>query len=614
MALAEGVAVGLLGKVLEKGAGALNELRKESRADRVKITDADARSCLLAQVNSVAKWADSISLLSLLRDKKLKESFVELSLDVGLVRRVGTADRTATVRLSDIYHAPGHFVILGRPGAGKTTSLQRIANLALTDWENGAGGIPVLVRLRDLRGDDTLVTHLLGLWGIDVRVPTGASSQLRRAWQLRVALSYLASISGKLLVDGLDETSFFLRASVETQLRDIALAPGDHRLFLTCRTADFHVQLQNVQAYTIRPLTPPQVEDFAGRWLGQDEAPKFLNAVQRNPYSGAEVVPLTLAHLCAIYERDGELPPRPIDVYEQIVSLLVEEWDKQRGVRRASRYADFSWRKKERFLQAVAYELALKGRKGSFHEDDLATVYGAIAPDFNLPPDEARAVISEIESHTGLVQESGHRRYDFVHLVIQEFLTAMHAHRKANAVETLIPSFPNELALVVAYSPGPEDYLERILEVLYQRLHDGIADEFLVPFISRLVIERPTWRSTARSGWVFVGYFDLITRYHLAVHGKADLRFPGEVSRLLRVPAVADAITWAAFEADRFETDRAFRLVPNPHASLPPFMSDYLRGRPDAGVVLLRSERRVRWIMARKRQMPASKKRERLRR
>jgi hypothetical protein len=612
MPLAEVVVATLVGKLLGKAADTISDLRKESHADRVLIDDSRARVNLISHLQTVDSWSNSIALLSLLRNKSLRDSFVDLSLDVGL-SRYGRRSERSVVKLPDIFADSNHIAILGRPGAGKTTSLQKIAQISIAEWENNASRVPVLVRLRDLRNGETLLTHVLAMLGISVGVPERVAPEISDAWRHRTALSYLESISALLLVDGLDETNSLVRSQIETELRDLVLMPGGHRVIVTCRTADFRVQLPNTQIYTIRPLSSSQVAEFATRWLGSVSASKFLQAVARNPYSGTEVVPLTLAHLCAIYERDGALPPRPIDVYEQIVSLLVEEWDRQRGVYRYSHYADFSWRKKERFLQAVAYELAIRGRKGSFREDDLERVYHEVAPAFNLPTDEATMVIHEIESHTGLVHESGYRQYDFVHLSIQEFLTAMHAHRKLDATKQLIPKFPNEMALVVAYSTEPEGYLEQVLTETLKYLAAGVAVDFIIPLLSRLAIERPLWSLDLRLGWTFAAFLDIVTRHLLRTDKQARLLMPPEVTRFFRQREVSQAVAWVIADAEYYSIDRAHRLIPKSHASLPPSLSDYLKNAKDAGLLFLQGEKVVEDILSKKRKSIVTTKRSRRR-
>jgi hypothetical protein len=610
MPIGETLLAAMVGKAVEKAATTLNELRKESRDNKVSINDSQARTCLISHVQSVDSWAGAITLLTLLRDKQLRESFVELSLQVGLIKYGGTARSSGIVNLDEIIADGRHTVILGRPGAGKTTSLQRVAQIALARWEEGKGGLPILVRLRDLRGEDSLTSHLLATVGLDVRVPTRLSNQMRRAWERRAVITYLGSISAVLLIDGLDEAHFTVRDQVERDLRDLVESPGDHRVFLTCRTAEYTIALSNSQAYTILPLSRSQVSEFARRWLG-DKSEAFIEAVAHNPYAGTEVVPLTLAHLCAIYERDGELPPRPIDVYEQIVSLLIEEWDKQRLIIRTSKYSDFSWRKKERFLQAAAYYLTMNERRGSFSEYDLELVYAEIAPEFNLPLDDASDVMKEVESHTGLIQEVGYRQYEFVHLVIQEYLTAMYAHRKANAVSKLMPNYPNEMALVIAYSTSPDEFLEEALNATLKHF-PGASAAFVIPFLSRLTAEKPLWRATPRLGWTVLAFMDIIGRHFRTLDQDEQLRLPEEVLSLLDDPEIADAIRYAAAEAEQYVERIADRLIPKPHASLPPALAEFLRSHAEAGLWLIKSERRLHQLLKEKRKRAISARRRNL--
>lgn len=589
MPLAEAALGAVVTKVIAKSIDAFLDLKKEGAKARIQVDDSDARSSLISQLHSLENWASSISLMGLLREKALRESFVELSLDIGLIR-VGAHARHTTAGIADLLAAQQHVAITGRPGAGKTTSLQRIAQISIEGWQRGDVGVPILARLRDLRGGDSLVSHLLATLGISLRFPKHTSEHVRAAWERRALMKYLDAVSATLLIDGLDETPHLSRALVESDLIALTLAPGHHRVFLTCRTAEYHLTLQRVQVFTIRSLTAEQVADFATRWLGEMEGREFLQAVRRNPYAGTEVVPLTLAHLCALYERDGELPERPVDVYEQIVSLLVEQWDRQRGVQRFSRYADFTWRKKERFLQAIAYELAIRGRKGSFRESDLEQVYVDVAPTFRLPVDEATAVVQEVESHTGLIQQSGERQFDFVHLAIQEFLIAMHAYRKSDAIRELIPRFPNEMALVVAFSTDPEDFLERVLQETLSQLRAGFAIDFVVPFLSRLALERAIWHPTVRCGWTMLAFLSIVTRHLVQLDDRARLRLPIGTAAFFADEQVQRAIGWALVEASRFEEERAYRFLPNPHAQLPPFLGEYLASSSDAGLLALRGD------------------------
>jgi hypothetical protein len=435
--------------------------------------------------------------------------------------------------------------------------------------------------LRDLRDGEGLFSHVLAKLGIIIR---NSPDSVARHLEQQILIGYLDQLSAVLLLDGLDEVDPASRRIVETELRDLTLSQGEYRVILTCRTAEYTVDLKNVQGYTLRPLSPEKVTAFAHRWLGQKAGDEFVEAISRNPYAGTEVVPLTLAHLCAIYERDGSLPPRPIDVYEAIVSLLVEQWDRERGIARVSKYADFSPRKKERFLQATAFELAMVGRKGVFRDDDLHRIYRKIAGSFGLPSEEEAAVITEIESHTGLILQSGYRRYEFAHLVIQEFLTAMHAQRTPNGIAFLVPRFPDEAALVTAYSTSAGEYIEEILKLLLEFHTEDETHYFVVVFAARLSTENVTVNVDARTGWVLLGLLDV-----LSYRSENTGRFPWvrveEMSFFLS-PQARSAIALAVAQARVSARGAAVRIDPHRSADVPQF----IRARADSEGFIIRHE------------------------
>jgi hypothetical protein len=384
-------------------------------------------------------------------------------------------------------------------------------------------------------------------------------------------------VAAVLLIDGLDELDPLSRRVVESELRDLALAQGKHRLFLTCRTAEYKLNLKKVQPFTLLPLSSEKITAFAQQWLGVAKGDDFLRAVASNPYAGTEVVPLTLAHLCAIYERDGALPPRPIDVYEAIVSMLLEQWDRERGVSRVSRYTDFIPRKKERFLQAVAFELALDGRKGGFRHDDLRRVYQRIQSAFGLPDEDEEAVILEVESHTGLILQTGYRHYEFVHLVIQEFLTAMHAQRTPNGINFLVPAFPNEMALVAAYSTNADDYLEEVLKLLFPLAMEDQTHRFIAAFVARLSIENVALRPTARNGWVLLGYLDLFASHRSTGSGTLPRVSPDEAHFFFNENS-RRAVALAVAEAEIIIRPAGIRIHANDNAQIPEFMRLAVQG------------------------------------
>src|SRR5690606_11269897 len=136
---------------------------------------------------------EEISLRELSKARSLHESFVELDLTLG---RRDSSD--GAVDTADLIAGREHCVILGDPGAGKTTTLKRVAALALKQIaQDGNAPIPILIRLRNLGPDDTLIDALQGALGIHLELSNSKSrsDELQRRQTVRTSIrGYVASI------------------------------------------------------------------------------------------------------------------------------------------------------------------------------------------------------------------------------------------------------------------------------------------------------------------------------------------------------------------------------------------------------------------------------------
>ena len=201
-----------------------------------------------------------------------------------------------------------------------------------------------------------------------------------------------------------------------------------------------------------------------------------------------------MAHLCAIYERIGTIPSKPKTVYRKIVSLLLDEWDEQRSVKRASKYSEFETDRKFEFLSHIAYYLTTHIKSTIFEKEHFEETYKNIYKDFGLNVNQCELVANELESHTGLFIQNGYKKYEFSHKSLQEYLTAEYIVRlpsipvKKDCLETL----SNEFAVAIAISSNPSRYFTEL--VLNRFGNIELSYDYFATFITRLILEKPDFK------------------------------------------------------------------------------------------------------------------------
>lgn len=173
-------------------------------------------------------------------------------------------------------------LILGEPGAGKTTMLLQLAS-ALLDRTGGNGPLPVLVEL--------------GSWRPDKRTARDSSYDTGefRAWLLdrvqatysigaEIAATWLDHRDLVLLLDGLDEVAAGLRAQCVRLINGLQERHPRLRIVVTSRSEQYgrlpgHIPLALRGAIAIRPLTETQLTSY----LSSPAFASLRRAVQADP-------------------------------------------------------------------------------------------------------------------------------------------------------------------------------------------------------------------------------------------------------------------------------------------------------------------------------------------
>ncbi|WP_190799583.1 SMEK domain-containing protein [Leptolyngbya sp. FACHB-541] len=224
-------------------------------------------------------------------------------------------------------HSQGERIaIIGEPGAGKTTQLQKIEDWILEETD----GIPIWIPLAEV-GTRKLRECLLGDW-----LQT-AIQELEVSPEHRDELEQLLK-TGKvwLLLDGVDEMAISdALYQIATQMREGWLQ--NVRVVLTCRLNVWDTGKNALDGFDVyRNLDfeyPTEVHQLVDKWFATEPAlQQKLKVALEQP--GRERIqdmvknPLRLTLLCYSWQlRQGELPETKAELYEWFMDTFYE-WNK----------------------------------------------------------------------------------------------------------------------------------------------------------------------------------------------------------------------------------------------------------------------------------------------
>ena len=317
-------------------------------------------------------------------------------------------------------------MVLGRPGAGKTTFLKYLT-IACLDGKFLGNLVPIFVTLKEwteFPGEPSLLNYISRQWS-DCGI-ADAESVLHQCLKNGQAL---------VLLDGLDEV---LAVHTDRTIREmrhwVDRFPENH-ILATCRIAAKEYTFERFTEVEVADFSKEQIQEFVTNWFTcHQDLPKierFLDRLKNErPILELASNPLLLTLLCLVFGESGDFPVNRAKLYEEGVNLLLKKWDGKRNIQRDQIYKNLSSIRKEDLLSKLALATF---QEGAYFFDQRVAEDQIMAYIHNLPDAkndsealrlDSEAVLRSIVAQHGLLTERARGVYSFSHLTFHEYFAA----------------------------------------------------------------------------------------------------------------------------------------------------------------------------------------------
>lgn len=341
-------------------------------------------------------------------------------------------------------------MILGKPGAGKTTFLKYLA-LQCIEGRFQPERIPLFITLKDFAeafNNPTLLEYLIQIFvscGIapNTKIKSGFLESLLN-WRKAdtknlVDLTTVEQLlnQGKLLIllDGLDEVKEEDSNRVLQNIREFTTQFHQNQFVITCRIAAREYTFTKFNEVEIADFDFQQIVSFTDKWFqAKNDIVKAEQIRQKleedKPIQDLATSPLLLTLLCLVFEGSGSFPTNRSELYKEGLDVLLKKWDVNRNIERDQVYKKLSLNRKEDLLSQIAQE-TFERSEYFFKQKDIErhiSKYISNLPEAHTDLEalqlDSEAVLKSIEVQHGLFVERARDIYSFSHLTFHEYFTA----------------------------------------------------------------------------------------------------------------------------------------------------------------------------------------------
>ncbi|BAZ31848.1 signal transduction protein [Cylindrospermum sp. NIES-4074] len=354
-------------------------------------------------------------------------------------RKFQTQDNTKQAGIK-VANEKQYLMVLGGPGAGKSTFLRKMGLEALKGkkGEFKHGCIPVFIELKSFTSSDINIEKFIAE---EFRICGFPSPEKFTAKALE---------QGKLLIllDGFDEIPTKNLTEAITQIQNFVDTHDKNRFLASCRTAAYRSGFRRFSDVAMADFDDSQIQQFINNWFRKEEdkqtktGDKCWELLQKPENKAAKELahtPLLLIFLCLVYDRSQNFPDNRSVLYRKALRILLEEWASEKRILRDEIYQGMHTELEELLLSEIAYTGFESNRLFFSQRDIVGQIKTFLASNLNAPQHlDGEAVLNAIAIQQGILVERAEDVFSFSHLTLQEYLTAQYIddHRQVEKLVT----------------------------------------------------------------------------------------------------------------------------------------------------------------------------------
>lgn len=319
---------------------------------------------------------------------------------------------------SDEKHAHRNYVLVGGPGAGKSTIVK---HLIIEHLSGPSNVIPFFIRLREYVQHESIEDFIISK--LKVFNIEDAKTYVKSSLQKRECLCVL---------DGLDEVRPHLRSQVYDHInrfyQEYFSAPDDGKLIVTCRKEAYRtIPLDIPWVSEVRPLTDQQIQRFAKGWpLGFPHG-KSCDTFWRDLASTERILELARSPLLLVgalmqyTESNLGIPDEKVEYLSRIGRWLVFDWATAQG------HPSDPWRPAyQRVLSRLALNMHTAQEFEYTTEKSVNLIKGWL-PDYGYESELAETFLQNIMTGTGILVRNAPGSVVFSQYSLQEYYASIDA-------------------------------------------------------------------------------------------------------------------------------------------------------------------------------------------